>query len=288
MPTLRAQLTSYLEGWRSDLSAEWSAFLGSVEPDLSAVDLDLQVDPDLPVIPARRGAPVPGGPVGAHVFRAFDGITPATVSVVVIGQDPYPRISRATGRAFEDGALTNWNGEVAVSLQRLMQSALADRLGRPELARTPADWQRIRQELNTGTITLEPLEQYFDRLQEMHGVLFVNAGWTLTRFAPGGSPEQKCHIAMWRPLMTRLLSGLAERSSGRVVFLLLGGFAQRLFRDSGVEQRAHESGAWQRSVAAVAHPHPNTSGASGYLAQGNPLARTNAVLAEMSGPAVRW
>lgn len=288
MPTLRAQLEAYLGGWQSDLNAEWRAFFGPVEPNLSAVDPDLQSDPALPVIPGRRGAPVPGAPAGAHVFRAFDGITPARVSVVVIGQDPYPRISRATGRAFEDGALTAWSGEVAVSLQRLMQSALADRLNRPELARTPADWQRIRQEVNDGTITLEPLGQYFDRLQETHGVLFVNAGWTLTRFASGGSPEQKGHIAMWQPLMTRLLNGLAERSNGRVVFMLLGGFAQRLFRNSGVEQRARDRGVWERSVAAVTHPHPNTVGPSGYLTRGNPLAGVNTALSAMSGPTVRW
>jgi uracil DNA glycosylase len=288
MPTLRAQLADYLEGWKSDLDSEWRAFFGSVTPDLSAVDPALQSDPDLPVIPGRRGAPVLGAPAGAHVFRAFDGITPARVSVVVIGQDPYPRISRATGRAFEDGALLDWSGEVAVSLQRIMQSALADRLKRPELARTPANWQNIRQELNSGTITLEPLARYFDRLQESHGVLFINAGWTLTRFASGGSPEQRAHIAMWRPMMTRLLNGLAERPNGSVVFMLLGGFAQRLFRDSGVEQRARDRGAWARSVAAVPHPHPNTVGPSGYLARGNPLAGVNAALAAMSSPEVRW
>jgi uracil-DNA glycosylase len=288
VPTLRAQLTAYLEGWQFDLNAEWRAFFGSVKPDLSAVDPALQSYPDLPVIPGRKGEPLPGGPPGAHVFRAFDDITPGRVSVVVIGQDPYPRISRATGRAFEDGALTTWSGEVAVSLQRLMQSALADRLSRPEVARTPAGWQTIRQELNSGTITLEPLGQYFDRLQKTHGVLFVNAGWTLTRFASGGSPEQKGHIAMWQPLMMRLLNGLAERSNGRIVFMLLGGFAQRLFRVSGVEQKARDRGVWERSVAAVAHPHPNTLGPSGYLARGNPLAAVNSALAAMSGAKVRW
>jgi uracil DNA glycosylase len=288
MATLRAQLQDYLEGWRSDLSEEWRTFFHQVEPDLSAIDLTLLSDPTLPVIPGRQGVPQYGAPAGAHVFRAFDDISPERVTVVVIGQDPYPRISRATGRAFEDGALTNWGGQVAVSLQRLMQSAVAHRYDRPDLAGQPKDWLRIQRALDEGAITLEPVGTYFDRLQQDHGVLFVNAGWTLTRFAPGGSPEQQGHIAMWRPLMTRLLTGLAARKDARVTFLLLGGFAQRLFRNSNVEQWAWERGIWGRSVASVAHPHPNTTGSTGYLARGNPLTRVNAVLADMSAATVRW
>ena len=41
----------------------------------------------------------------AHVFRAFDELEPDRVKAVVIGQDPYPHVTRATGRAFEDKAV---------------------------------------------------------------------------------------------------------------------------------------------------------------------------------------
>lgn len=288
MATLRDELTTFLEGWRSDLSPAWSDFFATVEPDFDAVPLDLLSDTAFPVIPGRRASPRPGAPAGAHVFRAFDGADPKDVSVVVIGQDPYPRVSRATGRAFEDGALKGWDGQVAVSLQRLMQSAVAQRYGRPDLATKPADWKRIQAGVGDGSITLEGLGTYFDRLQQAHGVLFVNAGWTLTKFVPGGGPEQKGHIAMWRPVMDRLLTGLAERDEGRVVYLLLGGFAQKLFDASGVEQRAKADGRWGVALQKVAHPHPNTIGPTGYLESGNPLARVNEALAAMSAPPVAW
>lgn len=45
--------------------------------------------------------PLRAGNDGRHLFRAFNGINPDQVRVVVIGQDPYPERARATGRAFE-------------------------------------------------------------------------------------------------------------------------------------------------------------------------------------------
>lgn len=287
MTTLREQLATYLTDWRGDLGPGWQGFFDGVEPALAEVDPSLLSDPAYPVIPGRRGFPNEGAPAGAHVFRAFDGIDPAQVSVVVIGQDPYPRVSRATGRAFEDGALTDWSGSVAISLQRLMQSAVSLRLGRPELARTPADWKTIRTAIGDGSIAQEPPGAYFDRLQQA-GVLFVNAGWTLTRFVPGGGLDQKAHIAMWRPMMSRLLTGLASREQGRIVYLLLGGFARNLFAASGVEAEARARGVWDRSVSAVAHPHPNTIGERGYLARPNPLARVNSALVAMGDQPIPW
>lgn len=286
MNSLRDQLTSYLKDWRADLSEEWSDFFSDAEPDLSAVSAALVSDSGLPVIPGRRLAPLHSAPQGAHVFRAFDGVSPKDVSVVVIGQDPYPRVTRATGRAFEDGALVDWNGAVAVSLQRLMQSVVELRYGRPDLALVPSGWKNIQAGMATGTFELEPQQAYFDRLQEQHGVLFINAGWTLTRFSPGGSEEQKAHIAMWRPLMVRLLNAMAARQSG-TVFLLLGGFAQRLYLDAGIGQLPPAAGAPQR-IASVSHPHPNARGPSGYLASGNPLAKVNAALLNVGRAPVDW
>lgn len=288
MVTLRQELRDFLMGWRSDLSAPWSALFDGHEPDLDAVGGALMSDPLAPVIPGRRHAPRAGAPAGAHVFRAFDGVEPAQVSVIVIGQDPYPKVSRATGRAFEDGSVTAWDASVAVSLQRLMQSAVSLRYGRPDLASSAQGWASIVALAQAGTIALEPVGTYFDRLQKDHGVLFVNAGWTLTKFVTGGGPEQQAHIAMWRPVMNRLLRGMGERGGLPVVYLLLGGFAKRLFDASGVEHLARESGKWGTSIASVIHPHPNAQGPSGYLGSGNPLQRVNEVLADLGAAPVKW
>lgn len=285
MTGLHEAMRDALDGWSSDLAAPWRAFFAGAEPDFDAIGQALNFDSAQPVIPSRKGAPLVGAPVGAHIFRAFDGVAPAAVRVVIVGQDPYPRVSRATGRAFEDGALTAWTAPVAVSLQHLLQSALALRLGRPELAADGAGWNQICRDIAEGVIQLEPLSAYFDRLQTMYGVLFVNAGWTLTRFAPGGGPEQKAHIAMWRPLMTRLINGLCARDEGCVVFLLLGSFAQRLFVASGAQDGAMAVGTWGTRVRAIAHPHPN---APAYFQTPNPLGAVNGAIAEMNAEQVRW
>jgi uracil DNA glycosylase len=288
MVTLREELRDFLVGWRSDLSAPWSAFFDGHEPDLDAVDSVLMSDPLAPVIPGRRHALQAGAPAGAHVFRAFDHVEPAQVSVIVIGQDPYPKVSRGTGRAFEDGSVTAWDTSVAVSLQRRMQSAVSLRYGRPDLALSAQGWASIVALAQVGTVALEPVGAYFDRLQKDHGVLFVNAGWTLTKFVAGGSPEQHAHIAMWRPVMHWLLQGISGRGGLPVVYLLLGGFAKRLFDASGVEQLARKSGRWGISIASVIHPHPNAQGPSGYLVSGNPMQRVNEVLASLGAASVKW
>jgi uracil-DNA glycosylase len=288
MTKLKDELETYLTGWRGDLTPAWSAFFAGVEPDLTKVGGELETDPTTPIIPGRRTKPNDGAPLGAHVFRAFDGIDPAKVSVVVIGQDPYPRVSRATGRAFEDGGWTAWDGKVAVSLQRLMQSAVSLRHGRPDLAKAPSDWKRIQKAVAAGDFALEPLPAYFDRLQTKHGVLWVNAGWTLTRFVSGGGPDQKAHIACWAPVMKRLLTGLAERTNGRVVYVLLGGFARKLFDASGVEENARALERWGKMIDVVIHPHPNTVGPSGYLERGNPFERVNAALLAMNTAPIDW
>ena len=116
MTNLRDTMRSKLQGWPEDLSPSWRTFFAGADPDFDAIAAALTFDPAEPVIPSRKGVPLPGAPAGAHIFRAFDGVTPKAARVVIVGQDPYPRVSRATGRAFEDGALTSWTASVAVSL----------------------------------------------------------------------------------------------------------------------------------------------------------------------------
>ena len=282
---LRDHMKRTLKNWRDDLSPDWRDFFSAVEPDFDAAPPGLTWDKDGPVIPPRKGEGLEGAPAGAHVFRAFDGVTPREVRVLVVGQDPYPKRTRATGRAFEDGALTSWTGAVAVSLKHLVQSSLALRLSRPELAANDAAWGDIKREVQSGRLPLESIGDHFDRLQVDNGVQFVNAGWTLTRFKSGGGPEQIFHIGMWRPVMMRLLNGLAERPDAAVVYLLLGKFAQDLFDASGVEAAARRDGTWGVRVMRVDHPHPN---APAYFQHPNPLARVNTALEAMAARPVDW
>ena len=285
MTALRNHLETLLADWKGDLSPAWQVFFAGVEPQFSAVGTDFTFDPAYPVIPPRKGHPVAGAPGGAHIFRAFDGVGPGQVRVVVIGQDPYPDRRKATGRAFEDGSIVSWTGPVAASLKSLLQSASALRLGEPALGQSSAGWPTIRQRIVAGSYSLEPIGTWFDRLQQSNGVMFVNAGWTLTRFVSGASAEQKAHIAMWQPVVARLLGELSARADRKLVFLLLGKFAQSLFDATGIEAKARAAGRWGIAVARIDHPHPN---APGYFSQPNPLERVNQALAAMSSSAVDW
>jgi uracil DNA glycosylase len=285
MTALRDHVQTLLADWRRDVSAPWRTFFGEVEPEYTAIGAQFVYAADHPVIPPRKGLPVAGAPAGAHIFRAFDGVDPADARVVVIGQDPYPDRRKATGRAFEDGSIVSWTGAVAASLKSLLLSASALRLGEPALGQDPAEWTTLRTRLLEGSYALEPIGDYFDRLQKDNGVMFVNAGWTLTRFVRGGSAEQRAHIALWRPVMARLLEGLAARPGRPLVFLLLGNFAQNLFDASGVEAAAKADGRWGTLVGRVDHPHPN---APSYFGRPNPLEQVNQALAAMGASPVEW
>ena len=285
MTLLRHELETRLAGWQQDLSPGWRTFFGDTAPDFAAFGEQFTFPSEFPMIPPRKGTALPGSPAGAHIFRAFDGIEPDAVRVIVIGQDPYPNIARATGRAFEDGALVDWASSVAPSLKSLAQSALALRLNQPDLAENMAAWSKVRSRITDGSLSLETVKVWFDRLQQANGVLFVNAGWTLTRFSQPTSLEQKAHVAMWKPLMNRLMHGLTARNNRATAFLLLGGFAKDLFDKSGVESAARAAGRWDTAARRVDHPHPN---AVSYFAKPNPLQRINAALAAMGAPQVDW
>jgi uracil-DNA glycosylase len=114
--------------WCEDLplGSGWLAFFESCPPlDFTAMPETLQIADDTTVRPGRRRDTLPGAPAGAHICAAFDGIEPEGVRVVVLGQDPYPTIAQATGRAFEVG---NWKAgdrpqDMARSLKSLMLAA---------------------------------------------------------------------------------------------------------------------------------------------------------------------
>lgn len=290
--TLRSALAAYLEGWRSDLAPKWRSVFDGTNPDLDAVDANLTFDDHDPIIPGRKHTPVPGAPPDAHVFRAFDHISPSRVSVVVVGQDPYPKVSRATGRSFEQGDLHSWPADQAIiadSLQRIVQVLIAARTGDSSYAMSDAAWSRVIDDLGSGALELEPPIQLFDRLQRS-GVMFLNAGLTLTRFGAGGSPEQSAgHIPLWAPVIERVLRFLAERPDGKVVYVLWGAKARGVFDTAGVEAAARAVGSWGTQVAVVSHPHPNAQpNGAPFYAIPNPFLETNRLLIAMGSEPVPW
>src|SRR5258708_5435782 len=120
---LRARLKKYLKDWKGDLPAAWRPLFQGFELNFTRRRPDLDFSPGDPRYPARRGHPLPGAPAGSHLFRALDGIPPADVRMVVLGQDPYPNLAHATGRAFEQGDLSDYSSmKVTASMRRILQS----------------------------------------------------------------------------------------------------------------------------------------------------------------------
>jgi uracil-DNA glycosylase len=287
MALLRDALNDFAVDWRNDLTAAWRTALAGASPDPLSIDSTLTYDELQPIYPSRRDKPLPGARADAHVFRAFDGLAPSKVRCVLIGQDPYPALRRATGRSFEQGDIDAWNlpaASVANSLRVLLRMLVAARTN--DSAVVKMSWTTFLRHIATPGVALESPRALFDRLQQTQGVLFLNAGLTITRYQSGGGPEQtRGHIPFWRPVVGQVLRSMAVRRSGQVVFLCLGALAQKLLVNEGVMPAATQAGTWETRAGEVALPHPV---APGFINGPNPFKAVNAKLLSFGGAPIDW
>lgn len=280
---LKDFLLSELADWQGDLSPAWQAFFRGVELDFDKLPAGHRMKGGGLLTPPRWDRPSPR--TAANVFRAFADMEPDDVRVLVIGQDPYPQAGRATGRSFEDGLFVAWNGKVARSLMSLRRAAIASRLGRPELMKAAASpWKKlILERADDAEPCDEPLDVWFDGMAKQ-GVLFVNAAMTLTHYEYGGSAEQAAHMLLWRPFVQRLVLGLVKRPAKPIVCLLLGNFAQELFKELTANSSADDQEAPETAFSSVEHWHPSYY----RFLDGNPLTEVNASLSKLGSPAISW
>lgn len=281
---LREALTAFAVDWRDDLSPSWQAVLASVSPNSLGVAGTLTFTSTEPIYPARRNVVLAGARADAHVFRAFDGLPLSQIRCVLIGQDPYPALSRATGRSFEQGDIDAWvstASAVATSLRVLLRMLVAARTG--DSAVLKMSWSSLVK--FASTIQLESPRDLFDHLQSQ-GVLCLNAGLTITRYKSGGAPEQtKGHIPFWKPVVGQVLRSIATRSTGHVVFLCLGQFAQKLLTSERVKSDATAAGTWGTRATDLAMSHPV---APGFISGQNPFLSVNAKLVSLGASAIDW
>ena len=287
MALLRDALNDFTVNWRNDLAPAWRTALAGASANPTAVGSTLTYDDLQPIYPSRRDRQLAGARADAQVFRAFDGLAPAQVRCVLLGQDPYPALSRATGRSFEQGDIDAWGlpaASVANSLRVLLRMLVAARTNDPAVLKM--SWTTFVRHIATPTVALESPRALFDRLQQTQGVLFLNAGLTITRYKSGGAPEQtRGHIPFWRPVVGQVLRSMATRTSGQVVFLCLGGFAQKLLTSEGVKLAATQAGTWDTRAGEVALPHPV---APGFSNGPNPFTAVNAKLATFGAAPIAW
>jgi uracil-DNA glycosylase len=283
---LRAALQAIFSGWKSDLSATWRAFFADADVDPSRVPAGLPlVAPNHVIFPGRKGSPPPGARPDAHVARAFDGIAPSKVRVVVIGQDPYLHVDQATGRSFEQADVGPALAGVSPSLKRILQAVALVRTGDRRYVDGAGAWQRLLAARTAGILDLPPPRALWDRWQRA-GVVFVNAAATFNKFQ---SAYQRAHLAFWTPVLGRLVTGLAGRSGPGAVFVAWGNFARSVLENAKAEQVARDAGRLGTQVAIVTGPHPNATGAGPpFLAGRNPFGEIDAALARIDEPPIPW
>lgn len=280
---LRAALHETLEGWQEDVHPHWHDVVADVDLAFDDVAPKLELEPWEPIFPTRRGRTFPGAPAGAHMLRAFDGIAPADVRCVILGQDPYPCPAFATGRAFEAGNVASWrelDKMFSPSVRAFIQLIVAARTGEAHYARSFAQWPATLAAIESGAVDLEAPAALADRWVAS-GALLLNSSLTLTRFQRAGDPHQvRGHQPLWRPLMVRVLDRLAGRGTP-VVFIGFGDAAVETLAAAGLSDS--DAGADPRVIL---RPHP--AAADEVLTQANPFILCNLRLQAKGAAPVDW
>ncbi len=275
----------WLEGWRSDLPSAWRPLFDGFELPFDAIDSTLGIDDGELVYPGRRNHALPGAPRGAHLFRAFDGIAPAGVRCVLLGQDPYPDVRFATGRAFEAGAYSDWgdlDGMDSHSMRSLIQSVYAARCGDPGYARGVAQWPCALAAVSDPCNRF-PAPAALARHWVGQGILLLNSSLTISRFSVDGHPHQYGgHIPLWRPFVARVIRHLLGVRPQRAVFVLFGDAARKAAVEGGLtgdfDNPDHPS--------VIAAPHPAAGDA--FLRCRNPFVECNRKLEAMNQEPIAW
>lgn len=127
------------------------------------------------------------------------------------------------------------------------------------------------------------------------GLLLLNTGLTISRFGMQGSPEAAYqfsgHLPLWKPVVARMLTAIAARSTGHVVFLLWGKPARDRFAETGARAKAEAAGTWGTRVRMVTKPHPaagNPGAPPPFLDAPNIFSEVNAALVAMGGEPIVW
>ncbi len=208
-----------------------TVFLGeSISVHQGWADLWAQIQPLLRMIeqvllasPARCTPPVP------LILRCLQ-IDPATIRVVILGQDPYPQAGVATGRAFEVGGIESWlDLGRNRSLVNIVKCLHANDCGLP----TVASFAQVKSDLRQGVWCPLSPTQLFDSW-ESQGVWLLNAALTCEVGVPNS------HRLLWQPVLVALLQAVHQMRRGQAVWCLWGRDARQMVVEAGLHLTAEQ------------------------------------------------
>ena len=281
--SLKCALRRTMDGWRDDLCQEWHPFVENVEPAYDAVGGTCEIDEQQqPIFPGRRQNLPNGAPPGPHMFRAFDGLPPGAVKVVLIGEDPYGNVRRATGRSFEEGSRSNWlrNDGRPDSMVRIGQQLASFLTGRNEYSARGTGIRKMRRDIGNRNLRLAIPRDVFNRWQT-EGVLMLNTALTYT---DKDEDHKKYHRMLWEPIVQRICCRLARRCQS-VVFMCLGKEAEKFLARTGIKVYLITN---NRLVVRDHPAHGNLYGNGGFLGEKNIFCEANVRLAALGRCPVSW
>ena len=201
-------------------------------------------------ITARLTAAGTIAPAPEDVFAALRACPdPAKVSVIILGQDPYPTAGHAHGLAFSVGTHVT---KLPPSLKNIYKELAAD-LECPEPS--------------TGNL----------QAWANQGVLLLNDVLTVTHGAP------LSHAGMgWEDLTSQLLAAVLTESP-HCVILAWGRQAQKK-----LERLSSDSRSLLRSHTILSAPHPSPLSAHTGFFGSRPFSQANAALQGHGQPAIKW
>ena len=143
------------------LCPAWQRVVGEEGPDCGVIRPEVMIEPSQLIFPRRHLYAVdpPQAPPETHIYRALNSLPPERVAVMFMGQDPFPRPCRATGRSFEAGDRNDWHRVGGITaLRRICQQLAAYRTADPRYQQIDK-WQCLKKAIERRTVRIPCIRQ---------------------------------------------------------------------------------------------------------------------------------
>ena len=182
----------------NDIHKSWQPFLTE------------EIVDELKLIESKLGDSI--NPEDPSKILRFLSVDLSKVKVIWLGQDVYPSIGVATGRAFEVGNLISWTESFRqVSLKNIIRLIHKNYNGIDRYEHIKK-YSNIKEEMQSGEFKIKPPIEWFDSL-EQQGVLFLNTAFTCEVGIPNS------HKELWSHFSQKVLQYISVRNPNVIWFL---------------------------------------------------------------------